>query len=306
MKNTIAAGIVIFNPDNISRVNDNIHITASQVEKLYIYDNSTGKNNIDIPNNAVYYTDNHNHGIAYALNYLMRKAMNDGFTWMLTLDQDSIIEKGMLQDFESYTKDDKIGIICPQYYDKRRPYLKVKDSNSIDYIKETITSGSCTSINAWKEIGEFDEYMFIDLVDNEFCKRLTISGYKIIRLNKWVLDQEFGNIEPKNKFQQKLWIKLSEILRCQNIAKLSYKKNVSPLRVYYTCRNIIYANRKLRAYGKVGFNNYNCHSYLGFIPCYIIPSFIRSNNKKKVLEAIIKGTIEGLKKQVAEWQVVHN
>ena len=39
-------------------------------------------------------------------------------------------------------------------------------------------------IDAWEQIGKFDEWLFIDLVDNEFCKRLIVSGYTILRLNE--------------------------------------------------------------------------------------------------------------------------
>src|SRR5699024_6976157 len=75
---------------------------------------------------------------------------------------------------------------------------------------ECITSASCTSIKAWEKIGGFDDWLFIDLVDNEFCKRLVASGYKILRLNHLVLDQEFGCIHPKGEFSQKFWITLSK------------------------------------------------------------------------------------------------
>ena len=96
---------------------------------------------------------------------------------------------------------------------------------------------------------------------------------------------------------------MSKILHNVNIAKLSYKKNVNPIRVYYTCRNIIYVNKKLALYGKVGYENYNCKGYLGFIFCFIIPSIIRSSKKGITIKNVINGTIDGINKRVEEFRI---
>lgn len=167
------------------------------------------------------------------------KSWADGYEWVLTMDQDSILPDGMVADFSKYLDEPEIGIVCPKVVDKRRAYMEVQLDDSIEYIDMCITSASCTSIKAWEQIGKFDEWLFIDLVDNEFCKRLVESGYKILRLNKWVLDQEFGKIEPKSEKVQRYWIRVSKLLHNQNFAKFGYRKHVSLLRVYCTCRNII-------------------------------------------------------------------
>lgn len=300
----IAAGIVLYNPEDTNRLDACVKSILKQVGKLYIYDNSTDKLHYSFPKGVRYDSCGENKGIAFALNELMKMAASDGFEWLITMDQDSIMPDNIV---ESYSKvieesDDKLAIICPQVIDKRRKYMQVADSESSEYVDECITSASCTSIKAWEKIGGFDDWLFIDLVDNEFCKRLVASGYKILRLNHLVLDQEFGCIHPKGEFSQKFWITLSKMLKNENIAKFSYKKIVNPMRVYYTCRNIIYVNRKLKQYGKTAYSNYNCKGYLGFIIYFMLPSFVRAQNKLKVLQAILSGTIEGLNKDVKEWR----
>ncbi|MCO4646487.1 hypothetical protein Si021_00286 [Streptococcus infantarius subsp. infantarius] len=301
----IAAGIVLYNPEDTNRLDACVKSILKQVGKLYIYDNSTDKLHYSFPKGVRYDSCGENKGIAFALNELMKMAASDGFEWLITMDQDSIMPDNIV---ESYSKvieesDDKLAIICPQVIDKRRKYMQIADLEGSEYVNECITSASCTSIKAWEKIGGFDDWLFIDLVDNEFCKRLIVSGYKILKLNHLVLDQEFGSIQPKGEFSQKFWITLSKMLKNENIAKFSYKKTVNPMRVYYTCRNIIYVNRKLKQYGKTAYSNYNCEGYLGFIIAFVFPSFLRAKNKLKVLKSIIEGTKDGWSKAVVEWTI---
>ena len=124
-----------------------------------------------------------------------------------------------------------------------------------------------------------------------------------MKLNRWILDQEFGKIIPKSDKVQKIWIKVSKILHNQNFAKFSYKKFVSPMRVYYTNRNIIYLNKKMKKYGKVGYENYNCRGYVGFIVSFMLPSILRAQDKKKVIRATIQGIKDGRDAKVREWSI---
>lgn len=295
----IAAGIVLYNPD-IDRFNKCLESIRNQVDKIYVFNNGDHLDNITI-DNVTFLTEGINKGISHALNTIASMAEKEGYDWLLTMDQDSILPDGMVEDFEKYTNEKNVGIICPQVIDKRRSYLTAIESQEVKELEMCITSASLTSISAWKKIGSFDDWLFIDLVDNEFCKRLRVSGYKILQLQNWVLDQEFGDIEPKSKWKQDFWIGISKLLHNQNFAKFSYKKHVKPMRVYYTCRNIIYVNRKLKKYGKTGYENYHCKGYCGFIFCFILPSILRSDKKMETLKSVLKGTKDGLDKKVDEW-----
>lgn len=299
----IAAGVVLFNPDDVVRAEECLNNIAKQVNTLYIYDNSTKKSNLKFPRKSVYITENENLGIAHALNVVMDKAKADGFDWVVTLDQDSIIPLGMIESFKEIIErsNERLGIVCPQVIDRRRVYSRATSTDGMRHVSKAITSASCTSVKAWEEVGKFDEWLFIDLVDNEFCKRLICSDYKILRVNKWILDQEFGVIEPKTEKQQLFWLKVSQILHIPNLAKFAYKKKVSPFRVYYVHRNIIYVNRKLKKYGTVGFDSFNCKSYFGFLFCYTLPSVLRAQQKWRVLSAIIRGTRDGLRSRPTRW-----
>lgn len=298
----IAAGVVIYNPEDIKRVKKSINSIIDQVEKVYVFDNSTIEIDISFPTTVVYLTEYANKGVAYALNQIMEVAKRDGYSWVLTMDQDSILPEGIINSYINVIKrNEKLGIICPQVIDSRRAYMIPITEPLEEFVGECITSASCTSVDVWEKLGGFDEWLFIDLIDNEFCKRLVCSGYKILRLNTIVLNHEFGKIVPKSNKKQQFWIKLSKLLHNKNIAKFSYYKFVCPTRVYYTNRNIIYVNKKMKRYGPTAYSNYNCKNYLGFLFCFCIPSLIRAQDKGKVLKAIVKGMLDGINKNVEMW-----
>jgi GT2 family glycosyltransferase len=301
----IAAGIVLYNPE-IDRFKACISSLMQQVDKIYIFDNSEIPHYFEKSAIVAYYTENKNVGIAYALNRIMEAAQKDGYDWVITMDQDSIIPEGMVSSYgEAIKRNSSLGIVCPQVIDCRRSYMEVKRELETEFVDFCITSASCTSVVAWESIGKFDEWLFIDLVDNEFCKRLTLSGYRILRLNNLVLNQEFGKIIPKSERTQKFWIIISKLLHNQNFAKFSYKKFVSPMRVYYTCRNVLYVNKKLANYGPIAYKeNYNCSSYRGFIISFVLPSILRAQDKKAVIKAVVRGTKEGKKCIPVSWSMV--
>ena len=301
----IAAGIVIYNPDNLNRFYECLDRILEQVETVYLFDNGSMGIKKQFSQSVVYITEHKNLGIAYALNRIMEAAQRDGFDWVITMDQDSVIPKGLVHRYgEAISQNHDLGIVCPQVIDSRRSYMEIKKDPREEFVDFCITSASCTSIVAWADTGKFDEWLFIDLVDNEFCKRLTLSGYKILRINDLILNQEFGKIIPKGEKIQKFWTKISKLLNNQNFAKFSYKKFVSPTRVYYTCRNVLYVNKKLASYGPVAYKeNYNCNSYLGFVISFILPSILRAEDKVKVIKAAISGTIDGKKEKVKAWTV---
>ena len=307
MRGRIAAGIVMFNPENEERVKNSLESILSQVDKAYVFDNSTTANCIAFPSTVTYLTEHENKGIAYAMNRIMEMARNDGYDWLITMDQDSIMPDGIIEAYKKHISDNDVGIICPQVIDSRRSYMEVKKEPKEEYIDFCITSASCTSISAWEKIGRFDEWLFIDLVDNDFCKRMVVSGYKILRMNELVLDQEFGKIIPKSERVQKFWNRIAKVLHNDNFGKLGYRKFVSPMRVYYTCRNIIYVNKKLCHYGKTGYReNYNCSGYPGFLIAFVVPSVLRAQKKREVLKAVIKGTKDGRKTRPEIWRTEQN
>lgn len=306
----IFAGVVLYYP-NLVRLKANIEKLFNQVKGIIFYDNGCDEavkeyiKNID--KGLVFWTGTGvNEGMAKALNVIMKTAENEGVDWVITMDQDSILPANYVEAINRRAISDDIAIVCPKVIDKRRVFsINDLTSTKDEFVKKCITSASCTRVQAWNYVGGFDEFLFIDLVDNDFCKRLQIVGFRILKINEICLDQEFGEIELKSPWIVESIMKICTIIPSKklaaNFSKLSYKKKVYPMRIYYTNRNILYLNKKLKRYGGIGYESYNCNSYVGFIICFIIPSFLRAKEKRKVLKAIIRGIMDGISVRPNEW-----
>lgn len=233
--NKVCAGIVTYNP-NIDLLQDNINAIIKQVDSVFVVDN--GSNNINelefaiIEYPTVFLHPNYeNLGIAQALNRLCRLAVDKGYCWILTMDQDSICATDMVSCLTTY-EDNKYGIIAPRVEFRQDGVLiestgRKDEEKESELIRACITSGSLTNLQAWKDVGGFDEWYFIDHVDNEFCTHIIQKGYKVIRVNKAVLYQRAGDMK---------YIRL--------LGKPIMLPYYSTFRNYYICRNTVYYIRK--------------------------------------------------------------
>ena len=296
----VAAGIVSFNPE-IDRLNDNINAMLNQVDHVYIFDNGSYNSTelqklISNNKNVTVKLSTENRGLSNALNALMNMAIKDGYEWMISMDQDSIMQDDAVQQFLSCSQEKDVAIICPYVIDSRRKYMKYEYEHETEEVEMCITSGSMTRLSVWKKLGGFDDFLFIDLIDNDYCKRLKLHNYKIIRVNTVLMNQEFGRIVPRTEIVSRFFVKLGELLHSTNIQKLSYKKYVDPRRVYYTCRNVLYLNKKFKLYGGIGYENYHCSTFSGFLFFFCFASVIRAQNKMETLKMCVKGLLDGKKK----------
>lgn len=277
----VCAGIVTYNP-NIGLLQDNINALINQVDYIFVVDNGS-KNTKELEltigeNHKVsLYLNNKNYGIAQALNRLCRIATDQGYSWILTMDQDSLCEESMVLSLTKYISED-YGVIAPRVEfkdgDKLITSTKNGEFSTID-ISACITSGSLTSLYAWKTIGGFDEWYFIDRVDNEFCAHLLLAGYKILRVNKAILYQRAGEMKYITMpFGHKL------LLPCYN-----------KLRNYYICRNTIYYFRKYR-------KNINLlHEISAFVYSELI-KLVFEPSRIDTFKSFVNGVYDGFRKKM--------
>ena len=286
--NRCAAGIIVFNP-NLERLKENIDAIQHQVDILYLYNNGTNDYDglcklLSNYSKVRLIGSGKNDGIPLAINKMAYDAIKQKMIWFLTLDQDSICQDGMVQQFLLYENYKNIGAICPLIVDRRRPQ-EIKPENEIEEVDFCITSGCFMNLNVFEKIHGMDEYLFIGLVDNEYSYRMILNGYKILRINSVVLDHELGNISP-SRFSH-LFLKIGNLIHLKKIQALSYKREVSPFRVYYATRNIIYLSEK-----------YKNHPYK-FSKMFAIvngvSSILRSKQKAKVTKAFFQGMVDGFK-----------
>ncbi len=278
----ISAGITVFEPD-IDRLKSNIEATLCQVEKLYIVDNGS-KNTLDLKN---FYRDNErvtlienaqNEGIAKALNQMCLAAQNDGFDWILTLDQDSLPEPDLVEHYLPYLDDKKVGILTPKFLDDNEPEnILSANEPETEIVHRCNTSASLVRLSVYKESEGFDEAMFIDCVDFDFCTQVEKLGYKILRVNKAILHHRLGVAQ-----EVKFFIPIGRVLGIKKLQKPFFTYNHSPLRTYYYARNIKYYSFKHRDFidRKVERRVY--------IKWLVLKLFFEKEKFKK-LSAIIKG-----------------
>lgn len=232
-KDMICAGVVTYNPD-IGVLDNNLSALCPQVNEVFIVDNGSS-NKAFISDllrkysNATVQFNDENLGIAQALNQLCGQAYKEGYLWIVTMDQDSVCDTEMIEKLSSMKKADK-GIIAPrvEFRDDGMLIETTHNKNSVvEGIDACITSGSMTNLEAWRTAGGFDEWLFIDHVDNEFCAHIKKHGYKIIRVNEALLYQRAGDMKHIMLFGKPIM--------------LPYYSN---FRNYYICRNTVYFIRK--------------------------------------------------------------
>lgn len=227
----ICAGIVLYNPD-IKRLKENIEAIVKQVQVVYLQDNGSSNideiiNYINQKEGIILLNNTTNKGIAWALNHLCERGIADGYDWILTLDQDSVCPDGMISIYKKYLKN--VDMLCPKIIDRNYGMI---DGSSLETeeVKKCITSGCLLKLKSWEKLNGFDEKMFIDGVDFEFCYRMNQSNMKIIRANKVILYHEIGNISIRHFLCFKVIV-----------------KNHSAFRKYYMSRNIIYTAKKRKS-----------------------------------------------------------
>ena len=277
------AGIVTYQPD-LPRLVENIRSTVNQVDKIYIVDNASENINeiyqlVKSFTNIVIIENNDNYGIAKALNQMCEKAITDGFAWILTLDQDTVIPHDLIKQFVEHVNANENGIICPAVYyegwEKER-----KGRTDTDYVSACMTSASFTRLEAWLTVGGFREDYFIDHVDNEFCMKLKIHGYKILRVNSCIINHRIGKAEKR------------KILGLFTV----YYSQHSPLRQYYMTRN----------------NYIFINEYGSYLPTFkekvklfylIIMAILFSDNRKQTFNYILKGIYDAKNKIMGKYDL---
>ena len=222
----LIVGVITYNPD-LNRLKENLCAVLKQVDKVIVIDNCS-KNIQDVENYlssfpAVKLIKNaENLGVASALNQEAKHALENGYEWLLSLDQDSVIPDGLVEEYQKYTDIPEIGMICCKIKDRNFGELdyNAKIIGGTEFVSECITSASMIRLSAYEKIGGYYEPLFIDSVDFDICYSLQKAGYKILRTNEKVLLHEVGHSKKIHFF-----------------GKDRQLVNHTPLRYYYIFRN---------------------------------------------------------------------
>lgn len=282
-KEKILCGIVTYNPD-IKRFSECIKSLENEIYNILIYDNASQniyeikeimkkrsfykykiKNNID------------NTGIASGLRDIMNYAINNSYDYVFSLDQDSIMQKGLIDKYLEYIDNEKSGALTCIIKDRETDGLyNVIETNEIKECNFAITSGFFIKVSAYKKISGYDEKLFIDNVDFDICCQLRKEGYKIYKIPYYGVYHEIGHSQNKKIFGKVI---------------SSYMHDAK--RKYYIGRNSIYELRKFPEY-------YSFIIQYKFILILILKIIILEDNKIEKLKSLIKGINDGYKIEITK------
>lgn len=200
--------LVLYNPEQIllQRV---ISSVICQVDFLWISDNSLISVDMSIysvPSNKFCYKKmNGNIGIAAAQNYGIKYALDEGFKYILFLDQDSILPPHIVSNLKFkyqylISQNINVGGVGPSACDRSRNkeykgliYKGKKINSEITEVKELISSSLFTEVSVFKNAGLMEEKLFIDNVDHEWCWRATYKcGSRFFVINSLKLEHQIG------------------------------------------------------------------------------------------------------------------
>lgn len=274
--NTVCAVVVSYNGGTL--INDTIHALVNQVAKICIVDNQSDEETKKVLQGleengiSVIYNDK-NYGIAYALNQGVQFARSNGYQWLLTMDQDSIAKTDMVPELlgcaTALSDTAKIVSLSPICVDEictldyyKSKHVEFEDRHTV------ITSGNLVRLNVFDVVGEYDNDLFIDSVDFDFCLRLKKCGYKIIRCYNSILYHSLGETK--------------------HIGRRIITEH-SKLRKYYIARNHILITKKYM----LDFPAYCLWKQLAIVKLFAQTVFFE-NNKLENMRYLIKGLVDGI------------
>ncbi len=220
-------------------------------------------------------------GLAASLNSGAQIAIERGAIWILTLDDDSIPANDMvavmLKSYKSLPKKDqeRVGLITPNLTTPKG--LGYPDGAPKVCGVGGTTAGQMVKTSILPRVGFWNEGLFIDGVDGEFCCRVWQHGFKTLLVPKAVIYTRPGHPTMKKIF----W-------------KTAMVPNYAPYRYYYMVRNFTYLHiRNFRSY--VLHNNYWFRALRTLIfPRPLIKMMLFEDNRRKKLRAVRRGFWDGI------------
>lgn len=189
-------GITLFYPEPDALIY--LEELSKFFQKVYVFDNSPTNDSYSdkILPEFMYYYSGTNRGLSVAFNCFLKDAVQDEIDYLLILDQDSLYKitalRGLMQEIEEAPIDADVAIrAC--YALEIHKAVGVKPENRIEEVEEVISSGSFINIHTVKKHNlSYDERLFVDYVDYEFCKLIRRKGLKILRYMEYVMPQQLG------------------------------------------------------------------------------------------------------------------
>lgn len=275
---SVLAVVVSFLPDEI--ILENLKSILLQVSHVVVVDNQSSAQSQRIlsmisSDRVTCIFNIENRGVAEGFNQGVRWGLDRGFDYFLLMDQDSKPQRGMVKALLDVVDKSLAGghlaLVGPRHEDfnRKMPLQNVEEVRDVPLL---ITSGSLLSRKLVNEIGFYDERLFIDHVDHDYCLRLEKSGGICLKVNSAVLLHKFGQAQVR-----------------QFLGKCFFLQNYSPFRRYYMMRNRIVLYKR---YGMFRGNWFWLDLRSGFVDLAKLVFFEQEKTPK--LMAVLRGLRDGI------------
>lgn len=226
--------VILYHPDG--SVADNIRTYAGNLEKLWVFDNTEcGRQDLSFSfeseKNIEWVRDGVNKGIGSRINMAIERALEAGYTWLLTMDQDSSFTP---ENWNAYagavakldTRNRRIAMLGVGYSHETQA-----STGAIAMREELrlVTSGSLIHLAAIQEIGGMNEDLFIDEIDSDFVYRAWLAGWEVLQCDGVYMVHQLGDRKQVRSLKTGRW---------------SNRGLHSPLRLYYITRNFLWIKKK--------------------------------------------------------------
>lgn len=279
----IAAVVVTYRPEVV--ILEYVRRISAQVRAIIVVDNASDGpsaewvNALEKMSGVVLIRNVSNLGIAAALNLGVRRALQSSCSWVATFDQDTgIPEKyfdNLIRIYNTCPASQQVGMVVPSGW--TGPGLseehRFKSAASWSLVIGAIGSGSLVKAEVFGVTGFFDEAMFIDYVDTDFCLRLQKNGFKILSVASVLLEHELGQRQTRNLLG----------------IKISFRIHTA-WRYYYIMRNRLLLYRR---YGRIA-PGWLLHDFRWLI-MELGRMVILENGRVQKIRAAFQGIKDGLK-----------
>lgn len=225
----LLAVVVLYHPGK--DLPGNINSYLSQVDRLLLWDNTPGGTKERLPLSEVsrpecleYRGCGKNVGIGVALNDAVAYACRNGFTHLLTLDQDSSFLDG---DFQRYMEavrkygEGARAVFSVNYFIKSQQAPLYPVTDTADKVASAMTSGTVYPVGLFSELGVFMEELFVWGIDCEYCWRAARKAIPTICFKNILLQHDLGYQKKKRRL----------------LGKEVFPNEYPPARTYYNVRN---------------------------------------------------------------------
>ena len=281
--------VILYYPDDA--VVKNIATYLAQLDELMLWDNTpaTDRRDLDLDSlgdgrgKIILDGCGENLGIGSALNKAVAYARANGFTHLLTLDQDSCFGG---RNFESYLRairsygEDKAAIFSTNYFIKSQQTTMYPPTDSVDEVYSAMTSGSIYLVSLFDTLGDFMESLFVWGVDCEFCWRAKRKDIPVLCFKNILLTHDLGYQKKKRRL----------------LGKEVFPNEYGPARSYYNVRNGILLHRLYpEALNLKSHLRYHFYKRVVFIILY-------ERQKFSKFWALLCGYRDGLRGKSGKWK----